>query len=46
MLRRVVSIMTSSSPKRFIPLKKGDHKLPNGTPSLQGVVFDMDGTLW
>ncbi|KAJ4021967.1 hypothetical protein NW752_000832 [Fusarium irregulare] len=37
--------MTSSSPKRFIPLKKGSHKLPNGTPSLRGVVFDMDGTL-
>ncbi|WZH43492.1 HAD-like domain-containing protein [Fusarium acuminatum] len=45
MLRRVVSIMTSSSPKRFIPLKKGNHDLPTGTPTLRGVVFDMDGTL-
>ncbi|KAF5656739.1 HAD superfamily hydrolase [Fusarium heterosporum] len=45
MLRRVVSIMASSSPKRFIPLKKGNHDLPTGTPSLHGVVFDMDGTL-
>ncbi|CAF3569027.1 unnamed protein product [Fusarium graminearum] len=45
MLRRVVSIMTSSSPKRFIPLKKRNHSLPAGTPSLRGVVFDMDGTL-
>jgi HAD superfamily hydrolase (TIGR01549 family) len=45
MLRRVVSIMTSSSPKRFIPLKKKNHNLPAGTPSLRGVVFDMDGTL-
>ncbi|KAG5665939.1 hypothetical protein KAF25_010064 [Fusarium avenaceum] len=45
MLRRVVSIMASSSPKRFIPLKKGNHDLPTGTPTLRGVVFDMDGTL-
>ncbi|KAF4455675.1 hypothetical protein F53441_2075 [Fusarium austroafricanum] len=37
--------MKSSSPKRFIPLKKGNHSLPSGTPSLRGVVFDMDGTL-
>ncbi|KAF5026168.1 hypothetical protein F66182_1732 [Fusarium sp. NRRL 66182] len=37
--------MTSSSPKRFIPLKKGVHNLPTGTPRLRGVVFDMDGTL-
>ncbi|KAM0233714.1 hypothetical protein ACHAPO_007002 [Fusarium lateritium] len=37
--------MTSSSPKRFIPLKKRNHNLPAGTPSLRGVVFDMDGTL-
>ncbi|KAM0252924.1 hypothetical protein ACHAP5_000787 [Fusarium lateritium] len=37
--------MTSSSPKRFIPLKKGNHSLPTGTPTLRGVVFDMDGTL-
>ncbi|KAF4981413.1 hypothetical protein FZEAL_2761 [Fusarium zealandicum] len=37
--------MASSFPKRFAPLKKGPHDFPSGTPSLRGVVFDMDGTL-
>ncbi|KAJ3539465.1 hypothetical protein NM208_g5475 [Fusarium decemcellulare] len=37
--------MASSSPKRFVPLKKGSHGLPTDTPALRGVVFDMDGTL-
>ncbi|KAM5352290.1 hypothetical protein ACJ41O_005013 [Fusarium nematophilum] len=45
MLCRLASIMTSSPPKRFAPLKKGPHDLPTGTPALRGVVFDMDGTL-
>ncbi|UPL01395.1 hypothetical protein LCI18_012329 [Fusarium solani-melongenae] len=45
MLRRAFSIMASSSPKRFVPLKKGSHDVPSDTPALRGVVFDMDGTL-
>ncbi|KAJ9422159.1 HAD-like domain-containing protein [Fusarium oxysporum] len=32
MLRRLVSIMNSSHPKRFMPLKKGKHSFPAGTP--------------
>ncbi|KAF4467313.1 HAD superfamily hydrolase [Fusarium albosuccineum] len=37
--------MASSSPKRFVPLKKGSHDLSTETRALRGVVFDMDGTL-
>ncbi|KAK2592780.1 hypothetical protein QQS21_009523 [Conoideocrella luteorostrata] len=35
--------MASSAVKRFAPLKVG--AAHNGTPKLQGIVFDMDGTL-
>ncbi|KAM3457442.1 hypothetical protein MY3296_001184, partial [Beauveria thailandica] len=32
----------SDSPKRFAPLKPGSS---SDAPKLQGIVFDMDGTL-
>lgn len=44
-MRRFLSTMASSAPKRFVPLKQGAHQLPAETPKLRGVVFDMDGTL-
>jgi hypothetical protein len=44
-MRRFFSAMASSTPKRFAPLKEGA-VISDDVPKLQGVVFDMDGTLW
>lgn len=37
--------MTTSTPRRFVPLKQSTQDLPAGAQRLKGVVFDMDGTL-
>ncbi|KAL1839753.1 hypothetical protein VTK73DRAFT_3929 [Phialemonium thermophilum] len=46
-MRRCFVAMASSAskPRRFAPLKAGAAASP-GVPKLQGVVFDVDGTLW
>lgn len=45
-MRRLLhaSAMASAARPRFAPLKKGAP--PTTAPKLQGIVFDMDGTLW
>ncbi|KAI1825267.1 HAD-like protein [Xylaria intraflava] len=35
----------ASAPRRFAPLKHVPGRLPETLPSLQGVIFDVDGTL-
>src|SRR5512142_2946106 len=44
------SAVTMSSGRRFAPLKEGAHASasagPNTDKALQGIVFDVDGTLW
>ncbi|KAF7563068.1 hypothetical protein G7046_g1094 [Stylonectria norvegica] len=44
-MRRFMSMMASSYPRRFAPLKEGARASQPDLPKLRGVVFDMDGTL-
>jgi hypothetical protein len=45
-MKRFMSMMVNSTPKArvFAPLRPGAGD--SGAPKLQGVVFDVDGTLW
>jgi len=35
-----------NKPRRFAPLREGASFAGKGVPKLNGVVFDVDGTLW
>lgn len=39
---------TTATPRRFAPLKESASGAADGSglPKLQGIVFDVDGTLW
>ncbi|KAL8358136.1 hypothetical protein RB601_009531 [Gaeumannomyces tritici] len=42
-MRRLLSVMAARKPRQFAPLRPGASS--EGSPALQGVVFDVDGTL-
>ena len=45
-MRRFLSTMTQPRPRRFAPLKAAADGHHHDLPKLQGVIFDVDGTLW
>ncbi len=44
-IRRAFAAMTARSARRFAPLNPEKGK-DSDAPVLQGIVFDVDGTLW
>ena len=42
----VMSRLLSKRPRRFAPLKEGSDENIEGLPTLKGIIFDVDGTLW
>jgi hypothetical protein len=42
----VMSRLLSKRPRRFAPLKEGSDENIEGLPTLKGIIFDADGTLW
>ncbi|KAI0164424.1 HAD-like protein [Hypoxylon sp. FL1284] len=44
-MRRFISTMAQQGPRRFAPLKEASSSHHHDLPKLQGVIFDVDGTL-
>ncbi|KAI0393293.1 HAD-like protein [Xylariaceae sp. FL0594] len=44
-LHKFITTMTKTGPRRFAPLRQ-DIEHHEDLPKLQGVIFDVDGTLW
>lgn len=43
---RLIATMTVTIPRRFAPLAHNSGQQHTHLPKLQGVIFDVDGTLW
>lgn len=41
-----MSTIPPKTPRWFAPLKVGGDEIAERAPKLEGVVFDVDGTLW